>query len=228
MRTSFLVFLVFLVFRVPALSQVSSGSLLGDARDEKAASVEAVLIVARNNDTGFTRSASTNAFGSYRIDDLLPGAYTVTAQHDCFQAVTVSPVFVEVNQKVRLDVELKVGSVHDTATVIAHPSPLQTDEASEGYTLSSNFFEELPLLGRNIVDLVTLGPGAIPRQLGGFSHDIINDLQGNRGAVALNAPVNGARSTENSYILDGAYDTDRNVFAIAVVPLMESVEEFRI
>ena len=190
--------------------------------------MEAVVIVARNNDTGFTRSASTNAFGSYRIDDLLPGAYTVTAQHDGFQAVTVSPVFVEVNQKVRLDVELKVGSVHDTATVTAHASPLQTDEASEGYTLGSNFFEELPLLGRNIVDLVTLGPGAIPRQLGGFTHDIINDLQGNRGAVAFNAPVNGARSTENSYILDGADNTDRNTFSIAVMPLMESVAEFRI
>ena len=99
---------------------------------------------------------------------------------------------------------------------------------AEGYTLGSEFLEALPLLGRNIIDLVTLGPGAIPRQLGGFTHDIINDLQGNRGAVALNAPVNGARSTENSYILDGAYNTDRNIFAIAVLPLMESVEEFRI
>ena len=54
---------------------------------------------------------------------------------------------------------------------VAHASPLQTDEAGEGYTLGSNFLEELPLLGRNIVDLVTLGPGAIPRQLGGFTHD---------------------------------------------------------
>ncbi len=188
----------------------------------------AVAIAVRNNDTGFTRSASTNEFGSYRIDDLLPGAYTVTAQHDGFQAVTVSPIFVEVNQKVRLDFDLKVGSVHESATVSAHASLLQTDEASEGYTLGSNFFEELPLLGRQIVDLVTLGPGAIPRQLGGFTHDIINDLQGNRGAVAFNAPVNGGRSTENTYILDGADNTDRNTFSIAVMPLMESVAEFRI
>jgi Carboxypeptidase regulatory-like domain len=224
----FLVLLVFFVSPVPSFSQVSSGSLLGDARDEKAASVQAVLVVARNNDTGFTRSASTNAFGSYRIDDLLPGAYTVTAQHDGFQAVTVSPIFVEVNQKVRLDFDLRVGSIHETATVIARASPLQTDEASEGYTLGSSFFEELPLLGRNIVDLVTLGPGAIPRQLGGFTHDLINDLQGNRGAVEFNAPVNGARSTENSYILDGADNTDRNTFSIAVMPLMETVAEFRI
>jgi hypothetical protein len=129
---------------------------------------------------------------------------------------------------VRLDFDLQVGSVHDSATVVAHASAVQTDEASEGYTLGSTFFEELPLLGRNIVDLITLGPGAIPRQLGGFSHDIINDLQGNRGSVAFNAPVNGARSTENSYILDGGDNTDRNTFSIAVVPLMESVAEFRI
>ena len=222
MRVS-LALLVLVVVGVPCFSQVSSGSLLGDARDQKAASVEAVSVVVRNNDTGFSRSASTNAFGSYRIDDLIPGAYTVTAQHDGFQAVTVSPIFIEVNQKVRLDFDLQIGSVHDSATVTAHASTVQTDEASEGYTLGSNFFEELPLLGRNIVDLITLGPGAIPRQLGGFTHDIINDLQGNRGAVAFNAPVNGARSTENSYILDGGDNTDRNTFSIAVVPLMESV-----
>jgi hypothetical protein len=213
---------------VSGWGQVSSGSLLGDVRDEKAASVAGVIIQARNNQTGFSRSAVSNDFGSYRLDDLLPGAYTVTAQHDGFQTVTVSPFFVEVDQKARLDFELRLGSAHDTVTVTARTSPLQTDEASEGYELGSDFIEALPLLGRNIITLVTLGPGAIPRQLGGFTHDIINDLQGNRGAVAFNAPVNGARSTGNSYILDGAYDTDRNVFSIAVVPLMETVSEFRI
>ena len=213
---------------VSGWGQVSSGSLLGDVRDEKAASVAGVVIQARNNQTGFSRSAVSNDFGSYRIDDLLPGAYTVIAQHDGFQTVTVSPFFVEVDQKARLDFDLRLGSAHETVTVAARTSPLQTDEASEGYQLGSDFIEALPLLGRNIITLVTLGPGAIPRQLGGFTHDIINDLQGNRGAVAFNAPVNGARSTGNSYIVDGSYDTDRNVFSVAVVPLMETVSEFRI
>src|SRR5271154_611050 len=127
---SALVFLaLLLVLALPMDAQVSSGSLLGDVRDEKGAAVEGVAIQITGNTTGFARAAATNAFGSYRIDDLLPGAYTVTAQHDGFQAVTVSPVFVEVNQKVRLDVELQVGSVHETATVNAHASALQTDEA---------------------------------------------------------------------------------------------------
>jgi len=211
-----------------ARAQVSSGSLLGDAHDEKGGSVAGVLIQARDNATGFTRSAVTNSFGSYRIDDLQPGSYTVTSQKDGFQTIRISPVAVEVNQKARLDFDLRLGSSHDTVTVTAHASPLQTDDASEGYLLAATPIEELPLIGRNIISLVTLGPGAIPRQLGGFTHDISNDLQGNRGAVAFNAPVNGARSTENTYVLDGAYNTDQNVYSIAVVPLLETVAEFRI
>ena len=224
-----LVFLALLfVLALPMQAQVSSGSLLGDVRDEKGAPVAGVTIQATNNATGFTRTAATNEFGSYRIDDLLPGAYTVTTQHDGFQSVTVSPLFVELNKKGRLDFDLHLSSSHESVTVRAHASPLQTDDASEGYLIGSEFLEELPLLGRNIITLVTIGPGAIPRQLGGFTHDINNDQQGNRGAVAFNAPVNGARSDENSYIVDGGYDTDQNVRAISVIPLMETVSEFRI
>src|SRR5262249_38858954 len=76
---------------------------------------------------------------------------------------------------------------------------------------------------------VRVGPGGIPRQLGGFTHDVNNDIQeGSRGSVALNPPVNGARSTQNTFLLDGSYDTNRNTFAIAVYPPMDSVSEFHI
>src|ERR1700682_1539956 len=114
----FLAFLLFLV--VPVHAQVSSGSMVGDVRDEKGASVGGVAVQATNNATGFARTAATNAFGSYRIDDLLPGAYTVTAQHDGFQSVTVSPFFVEVNQKSRLDFDLHLGSRNEGLTVTPH------------------------------------------------------------------------------------------------------------
>ncbi len=221
-------YIILLGWTAACWGQVSSGSLLGDVRDQKAASVPGALVQARSNTTGFVRTGVTNAFGAYRLDDLLPGAYTITVQHEGFQTVTVSPFLIEVDQKARLDFDLRVGSARDMVTVTARTSPLQTDEASEGYLLGSDFVQALPLLGRNIISLVTLGPGAIPRQLGGFTHDIMNDLQSNRGAVAFNAPVNGSRSTGNSYILDGAYNTDRNVFSIAIVPLMETVSEFRI
>src|SRR5271170_813397 len=131
---AFLVFLVLLVsfaillvFTLPMEAQVSSGSLLGDVRDEKGATVAGVSIQVANKDTGFTRSATTNEYGSYRIDDLLPGSYAVFARHSGFESVTMSPVFIEVNKKSRLDFDLHVGESHETVTVTAHASPLETE-----------------------------------------------------------------------------------------------------
>ncbi len=220
--------LVAILFAAGCWGQASSGSLIGDVSDEGSRQLPDISITVQHGATGFTRSMVTDSHGGYRIEDLLPGEYTVSAQHAGFRKVTVSSIVVEVDRTTRLDFTLRAGQESDTVLVTGNSSPLQTDEASEGYQLGSGFFALLPLSSRNIIELVTLGPGAIPRQLGGFVHDIINDKQANRGAVALNPPVNGARSTQNRYILDGADNTDRNTFAVAVLPPLESVQEFRI
>lgn len=212
--------------RAPA--QVASATLLGEIRDESSAVAPEVTVTARNTATGFTRSAVTNAQGAYRIDELLPGTYTVAAAKQGFRAVTAEGVVLEVNQKARLDLVLKIGEERDSLTVQAFVSPVQSDDASAGYRLESAEINSLPLPERNVAELITLGPGAIPRQLGGFVHDVVNDVQESRGAVALNPPINGARSYMNAMTLDGASNTDRNTFAIAVTPPMESVQEFRI
>ena len=221
---------VALLFAVAMLgwSQVSSGVLFGDVRDESGALVPEVNITVTHTATGFTRSATSGPIGEYRIDELPPGTYQLAAMKDGFPKLTVESVAVEVNQKLRLDIGLIVGSGHEEVTVTAESSLLQTGEASTGYHLQYSTIEGLPLVGRNIISLVTIGPGAIPRQLGGFVHDVINDLQAVRGAVALNPPVNGTRSTMNAHVVDGAYNTDRNTYAIAVTPPLESVQEFRI
>jgi hypothetical protein len=218
---------IFTIASGVSLAQVSSGSLIGDVRDPKQQAIAEVVVTARNNATGFTRTSLTGPGGAYRIDDLLPGAYTLTARRAGFKTLSVFPITVEIDQKAQYDLELQPGSENDTVTVTSDQSPVQTAEASEGFLLGSNMMQQLPLATRNLIGLITLGPGAVPRQLGGFTHDIINDLQAGRGAVALNAPVNGARSTANSYILDGAYNTDRNTLSVAVIPPLDSVEEFR-
>ena len=220
--------LVLILFATACYGQISSGSLIGDVKDETSSAVTGAVVTAENRATGFSRSATTNGAGSYRIDDLIPGIYSMRVQRAGMRSLTVPQVTVEVDQRSRLDIAMRSGEERDAVTVTARSSPIQTEEASNGYQLGSALMEALPLANRNIISMVTLGPGAIPRQLGGFTHDIINDKQANRGAVALNAPVNGSRSAENSYVLDGAYNTDRNAFTIAVVPPMESVAEFRI
>ena len=212
----------------PLRAQVASSVLLGEVHDESGALAPGVAVSARQNATGFLRTAATNAQGAYRIDDLLPGDYTVTAERAGFRTVEARNVTLQVNQKARLDLVLKIGAERDSITVQAQVSPLQSDDASVGYRLPSSDIEALPLVTRNVVNLVTLGPGAIPRQLGGFVSDQVNSVQANRGATALNPPINGARSYMNAFLIDGANDTDRNTFAIAVTPPLESVQEFHI
>jgi hypothetical protein len=209
-------------------AQVASATLLGEIRDESSALAPGVRVTARNDATRFIRVTVSSPQGAYRIDQLLPGTYTVIAEKPGFRTATSENVLLEVNQKARLDLVIKVGAERDSVTVSAPVSPMQSDDASVGYRLDTAAIDSLPLAQRNVISLVTLGPGAIPRHLGGFVHDIINDQQSSRGAVALNPPINGARSYMNSFLLDGAADADRNTFAIAVTPPMESVQEFRI
>ena len=221
--------LVAVLAATAAQAQIATASISGTVVDESAAAAPGVTVTAHDESTGFTRSTVTDAEGAYAIEALLPGFYTITAAKQGFRASTAGHVELTATQKALLDLKLYVGETRESITATAAVSPVQTSESSIGYLFDSHTVDELPLETRNIVALVTLGPGAIPRQLGGFTHDVVNDVQqGSRGSVAFNPPINGSRSTMNAFELDGAYDTDRNTFAIAVYPPLESVEELRV
>jgi len=220
--------LLIALLAAPLGAQVASATLSGEARDPSSGLVSGVRITAAEETTGFLRTASTDDEGFYRLVELPSGLYRVTAEKPGFRSVHLSGVRVSVNQKARLDLTLQLGPERQSVTVSAAVSPVEAGDPSVGYRLEHASITALPLLGRNVISLATLGPGAIPRQLGGFVHDVLNDVQANRGAVALNPPIHGTRSSANYYLLDGAANTDRNVFAIAVNPPLESVREFRI
>ena len=212
-----------------ALGQVASGSIEGQIKDESGGGLAGARVAARQENTGFTRTAVSDDAGAYHIEQVTPGTYSIEVQRDGFRPAVASHVTVEVQQQATLDFSLKVGAAHDSVEVKARISPLQTRDSAVGYRVDSDTVTQLPLDERNMIALVTLGPGAIPRQLGGFTHDVDNDVQqGTRGSVALNPPINGSRPSMNSFLLDGAYDTDRNAFAIVVTPPMEAVQEFRL
>jgi hypothetical protein len=209
--------------------QISSGTFYGHIEDQTGAALFGAEVSVRQTDTGFTRDTVTDPSGSYRIPELPPGIYSLTAQRQGFRTFFAPKMTLDVNQEARFDLKLQVGPARESITVDASTSPVQTDDSSEGYLFTSRMFTELPLDGRNVLSLVTFGPGAIPRQLGGFTHDGDNDVQeSSRGSVALNPPINGARPSMNTYILDGAYNTDRNTFSPIIIPPMDSVEEFRV
>ena len=212
-----------------ARAQVASATLSGTVRDASDATIEGARISVTDSATGFARETVTDVLGRYRFEQLAAVIYRLTAEKPGFARYAADGITLEVNQNGRQDIRLAVGGGATAITVTGAVSPLDAEDPSIGYRMDQSKIAGLPLASRNVISLVTLGPGAIPRQLGGFVHDVNNDIQeGTRGAVALNPPINGSRSTMNTFLLDGAYDTDRNTFAIAVYPPVDSVREFRI
>jgi len=208
-------------------AQVSSATLAGRVVDASSSVITGATVTATQNATGFSRSTITNSEGNFLLEQLAPGAYQLTVDKAGFATYRAEGLTLELDQRAFQEVRLTVGAAQEQIAVVAHVSPVQADTSAIGYQMDQSRITDLPLETRNVVSLVTLGPGAIPRAMGGFTHDVVNDIQeGTRGAVALNPPINGSRSTMNAFLLDGAYDTDRNTFAIAVYPPMESVQEF--
>lgn len=218
-----------LALAAAAPGQVSTGSVFGTVKDESGGAVSGARITVRQEATDFTRTVLSTGSGAYRMEELAPGAYSIEVRRPGFRTAVARHVTVEVNQQARLDLRLTVGEVRDSVSVKESVPLLETENSTAGYRIDSPVMTELPLDQRDVMSLVTLGPGAIPRQLGGFTHDANNDVQqSSRGSVALNPPINGARSSMNAFLLDGASNTDRNVFAAVIAPPMDSVQEFRI
>src|ERR1700682_2526524 len=140
----------FLILSIAAHAQVASSSLLGVITDPSSAAVPEVKVTARHEATGFSRSAITGSAGQYRIDDLIPGSYSVTAEKDGFKNVVAGPVVLEVNQRGRVDLQLQLGAAHDTVTVQAFASPVASDDASLGEVLNSPTILGLPLQTRDM------------------------------------------------------------------------------
>src|SRR5450755_2066730 len=104
--------LILLSFSTLLLSQVSSGSFYGEIRDPSDALVSDVKVTIVEEKTGFQRQTTTGN-GDYRVPDLAPGVYAVTAERQGFRKSTISHITLEINQSARIDLRLEIGQAHD-------------------------------------------------------------------------------------------------------------------
>ncbi len=208
-------------------AQLASSVLTGEVRDSTGGVVTDATVTARDQATGFLQVATSGTAGVYRLGSLRPGLYNVTVEKAGFRPLISRDLTLVDGQIGRLDVTLEPGIARQSIEVTGEVSALQADDASVGYRTEYESVVSLPLVDRNVIGLSALGPGVPPRHLGGFVADGITDVQRARGAVELNFPVHGARTTSNRTLIDGAIDSDFNVFATAVIAPLESVQEFR-
>jgi len=202
---------------MPGLLMAQSTALLtGTVVDPSGSVVPQSEVICRNTATGLTHRASTNAEGLFRFPDLPIGSYEVTVTHTGFQTLIRTGLDLLTGHSVNLRLQLTVGAVHQSVQVRAGAPVVQTTSSQIQTTINSRSMRELPLNGRNALQLVLLTPGTVAT--GGSSFQSANEQ----------IEVNGMRGSDNNYTLDGSSYTDPHYGTAAILPNPDALEEFTV
>jgi len=198
-------------------------AITGEVRDQTGAVVPNARITATNVATNVSRSTATNAAGIYSFPDLIPATYQITVSATGFQTAT-STVEIQVQQTARVDFILTLGQASQTVEVSALAASLTTENATVGTVIAEKNINDLPLNGRNFLQLVALAPNVTY----GFTPAGISVSRQGGDRVTQNISVAGMRGTWNNYTLDGVADTDPNFNLYIQVPSIDALQEFKV
>ena len=155
--------LAFATVGVPAArAQIVSGSIVGVVTDSTGSVVPDAAITATNAATGLARNTRTDAQGSYSLPQLPPGIYSVAVVAEGFKRAEVAGITLLVGQTARVDAALEIGAVTEQVEVVAAGAILQSETSSVGQVIDRERIVELPLNGRNFVQLANISAGATP------------------------------------------------------------------
>lgn len=211
-----------LCFAALAWSQNPNATISGTVSDAQGARVPHVEVVARMTATNLTFQGKTSEDGTYIIPTVPIGAMELSVTTPGFKKFLRSGLTVEVGQRMRVDIVLELGAVSETVTVTEELPRVDTDDSALGSIVEQERIEQLPLNGRHVFSLVQLVAGVQPgdRDADGFAEIT------NRGFWQMR--VNGGPIYGNQVMLDGAVNTVPVHGEISVVPMADSVKEFKV
>lgn len=214
--------LLFALTGTPGFAQTDTGAIAGAVHDASGAVVPDVEVRITNVASNVTQTFRTNADGQYQALQLIPGTYTVSAQHSGYSQEIQQNVTVNVQSRVEVDFSLKVGAVQEVVKVSSAAENLQTQSAEVGAVLSSQAINQLPLNGRDYDQLVLLAPGVY--------HDPSNEVA---NAAEGRFSANGNLELQNYFELDGIDNNTgsenlQEQSVQAVIPPPDALQEFAI
>jgi len=212
--------LLLLVISVPALAQRYTATLRGTVTDATGAVLPGATVTITGTETGLSRVAYTNPSGNFTFD-LPVGAYQLTVELEGFKKAVVSDIELNVADERRLDVGLELGEIVEEITTTASSIYVETVGGEVAGLVRGEQIRELPLNGRNFVQLTLLMPGvSVPD---GFNTK-------NKGLMTgTDMSVSGSAVTNNLWTVDGANNNDvGSNRTILIYPSVDAIEEFKI
>jgi hypothetical protein len=206
---------VLLAASLPAQTPV--GQILGVISDGSGAVVSGAKVTAANVNTNQASHVVSDGHGNYLFSKLPPGSYRITVEHAGFRIAQTEAVEVAAVQNVRLDIPLQVGAVNESVTVTTDALQVDTRSETGGLLVDDRRVRDLPLNGRNVVDLASLAPG-----VSGVSTTIMASYS----QQAIN--VNGNRQTSTNFLLDGAPAQFYHRGQGLQLPPPDAIQEFKL
>ncbi len=205
-----------------ALAQTTYGSLSGIVTDTTGAAVSGATVTLSNTGTGEKQTQETGGAGLYTFVNLQPGNYALRVAHDGFQKVNRENIEIQVQQAMRIDVPLPIGSAAQTVEVSSDEPMIQPESSSLGQVMEARGTSELPLNGRNVFSLVEIAPSVV--------------MQGGAGTAPTgqnpfswtNFQIGGGFANQNGQYLDGQPLNSGYVNLAVLIPTQDSIGEFKV
>ena len=228
-RASFCACLILLFSGISAFAQAGRGSISGTVNDPGGALIPGAKVTLLNKATGVTQHTVTSSAGLYTFISLNPGEYQVTASQTGFTSVALEKVTVNVDQVTEVNIKLQVGTATETVTVTSTASLVEPSNSTVGSLIGSETIDRVPLLYRNVYDLVQLSAGVNAVNGSPNSSDSMESVQnisvGRPGVDVSADTINGAIVGSVYYMLDGSPIGVAENNAAAIIPAMNIPED---
>lgn len=207
----------FLLSAVCVLAQSTTGEIAGTVTDPTGAAVPGVRITFANENTGEVKVVESGATGDYLATQLQVGTYQASVQSDGFRTVERPGIALSALQSLRVDFVLELGQVTETVTITSQAPQVDTRSTQIGMTVDDRRIKDLPLNGRNPLDLVRLVPGV---------QRVSTTIRPSFGQQNMN--INGGRHFSVNYLLDGGSMSYFHRGQGLILPPPDAVQEFRV
>jgi hypothetical protein len=206
--------LAFMVGPALCVAQEATARIFGTVYDQQGAVLTAAHITVTNTATQVERTTTTDKEGYFQVLALPIGNYKVKAEHGGFRSVISAEQKLLINQALRIDVKMEIGIASEKVEVGAEAAPVETVNATLGQSVTGRVLTNMPLNGRDALDLALLQPGVTES----------NDDNGGAG----NYSIAGGRTDSVTFLLDGGLNNDLLDNSNLLDPNPDAIAEFRL
>ncbi|HKX30150.1 MAG TPA: TonB-dependent receptor [Blastocatellia bacterium] len=215
---------LFLACAVSTNAQVNTADLVGTVTDHTGAVLPGAQVTVTNLGTNQVRTVTTDETGAYVFNLLPVGICSLRVEASGFKGLMVDRITLAAGDRTRRDVKMDVGPTSETVNVTAEATALQTDSPTVGTAITGRLVQDLPLNGRNYIQLAQLVPGISS----GPANGLATGTRPDERRLNSSFSANGQDPVANNNLIDGMDNNERLIGTIGVRPSIDAIQEFKV